>query len=109
MLSFDLSDLFTQCRLGYVQSVGGSREVQIFGQHNDGVQVAYFDFGKHGSIPLCQTAEIGYCPTSSQGTGRKEKVLKELLSRDGALSREGGRLTLVSFTWHAFYSGHLNY
>src|SRR5438132_4368574 len=51
---------------------------------------------------LCQTAEIGYCPTSSQGTGRKEKVLKELLSRDGALSREGGRLTLVSFTWHAF-------
>ena len=51
MLSFDLSDLFTECGLGYVQSVGGSREVQIFGQHNDCVQVAYFDFGKHGSIP----------------------------------------------------------
>jgi len=34
-----------------VQSVGGSREVQIFGQQNDCVQVAYFDFSKHCSIP----------------------------------------------------------
>ena len=91
MLLFDLSDLFTECRLGYVQSVGGSREVQIFGQHNDGVQVAYFDFGKHGSIPLCQTAEIGYCPTSSQGTGSAEKYQERAIfpsGRNGLLDKE---------------------
>jgi hypothetical protein len=48
MLAFDLSDLSAQRRLGEVQSEGGLREVQLFAQGNDGVQVAYFDVGGHG-------------------------------------------------------------
>ena len=51
MLFFDLSDLFAERRLGDVQSVCGPREVQLFGQGNDCVQVAYFDVGKHCSNP----------------------------------------------------------
>jgi len=42
---FDLSDLFAECRLGDVQSVGGPSEVQLFGQDNDRLQVTYFDLG----------------------------------------------------------------
>jgi len=49
MLFFDLSDLSAERRLGKVQSVGGPREVQLFGQDNDRVQVAYFDVGEHCS------------------------------------------------------------
>ena len=49
MLLFDLSDLFAECGLGDVQSVGGPREVRFFGQHNDCVQVTYFEVGEHGS------------------------------------------------------------
>jgi hypothetical protein len=48
MLFFDLSDLSAERRLGEVQSEGGLREVQLFGQDDDCVQVAYFDVGKHG-------------------------------------------------------------
>jgi hypothetical protein len=47
-LLFDLSDLSAERRLGEVQSEGGLREVQLFGQDDDCVQVAYFDVGKHG-------------------------------------------------------------
>jgi len=49
MLFFDLGDLSAERRLGEVQSVGGFREVQLFAQGNDCVQVAYFDVGEHGS------------------------------------------------------------
>ena len=49
MLFFDLSDLFAERRLAEVQSVGGLREVQLFAQDNDCVQVAYFDVGEHCS------------------------------------------------------------
>jgi hypothetical protein len=49
MLFFDLSDLFTECRLGDVQSVGGLREVQLFGQDNDCMQVPDFEVGEHCS------------------------------------------------------------
>jgi hypothetical protein len=35
MLFFDLSDLSAKRRLGEVQSMGGPREVQLFGQGND--------------------------------------------------------------------------
>jgi hypothetical protein len=48
-LFFDLSDLSAERRLGEVQSEGGLREVQLFTQGNDCVQVAYFDVGKHSS------------------------------------------------------------
>jgi hypothetical protein len=51
MLCFEVGDLFAERRLGYVQSVRGPREVQLFGQGNDCVQVAYFDVGKHCSNP----------------------------------------------------------
>jgi hypothetical protein len=51
MLIFDLSDLSAERRLSEVQSVRGLREVQLFGQDNDGVQVADFNVGKHCSEP----------------------------------------------------------
>jgi len=51
-LLFDLSDLSAERRLGKVQSVGGPREVQLFGQDNDGVQMTYFSPGEHSSKPL---------------------------------------------------------
>jgi hypothetical protein len=34
-----------------VQSESGLREVQLFAQGNDCVQVAYFNVGKHGFNP----------------------------------------------------------
>jgi hypothetical protein len=49
---FDLGNLFAECRLGDVQSVGSPREVQLFGQDNDCVQVTYFDRGEHRSNSL---------------------------------------------------------
>jgi len=52
MLIFDLSDLSAERRLGKMQSVGGLREVQLFGQDNDGVQMTYFNPGEHSSKPL---------------------------------------------------------
>jgi hypothetical protein len=51
MLFFDLSDLSAERRLGEVQSVGSLREVQLFAQGDDCVQVAYFDVGEHCSNP----------------------------------------------------------
>jgi len=51
MLCFEVGNLFAERRLGYVQSVRGPREVQLFGQGNDCVQVAYFDVGIHCSNP----------------------------------------------------------
>ena len=51
MLSFDLSDLSAERRLGEAQSKGGLSEVQLFSQHNNGVQVTYFDVGEHCSTP----------------------------------------------------------
>jgi len=51
MLFFDLSDLSAERRLGEVQSVGGPREVQLFAQGNDCVQVTYFNVGEHSSTP----------------------------------------------------------
>ena len=51
MLSFDLSDLSAERRLGEVQSKGSLSEVQLFSQDNDRVQVTYFDVGEHCSTP----------------------------------------------------------
>ncbi|SPF32821.1 hypothetical protein SBA1_110028 [Candidatus Sulfotelmatobacter kueseliae] len=48
-LFLDLSNLSAERRLGEVQSEGGLREVQLFAQGNDRVQVAYFDVREHGS------------------------------------------------------------
>ena len=51
MLCFEVGNLFAERRLGYVQSVRGPREVQLFGQGNDCVQVTYFNVGEHCSKP----------------------------------------------------------
>ena len=51
MLCFEVGDLFAERRLGYVQSVRGPSEVQLFGQGNDCKQVTYFDAGEHCSKP----------------------------------------------------------
>src|ERR1700678_757222 len=47
MLCFEVGNLFAERRLGYVQSVCGSREVQLFGQDDDCVQVTDFEVGEH--------------------------------------------------------------
>jgi hypothetical protein len=77
VLGFDLIYLFAESRLGDVQSVGGPSEVQLFGQDNHGVQVTYFNSGEHFSKLPSSSAEIGQCPTSSQGTGSAGKVSKK--------------------------------
>jgi hypothetical protein len=51
MLGFEVRNLFTERRLGYMQSVRGPSEVQLFGQGNDCKQVTYFNAGKHCSKP----------------------------------------------------------
>ena len=45
---FDLVNLFAECRLRDVQSVGSPREVQLVGQDIDSVQVTDFEVGEHG-------------------------------------------------------------
>jgi hypothetical protein len=49
--TFEVGNLFGERRLGDVQSVCGPREVPLFGQDNDGVQVADFEVGEHCSKP----------------------------------------------------------
>ena len=64
MLFFDLSDLSAERRLGEVQSVGGPRKVQLFGQDNDCVQVTYFNVGDHCSTPRSRsslTPGVSWC------------------------------------------------
>src|ERR1019366_4449888 len=90
MLFFDLCDLSAERRLGDVQSVGGPSKVQLLGQNNDCVKVTHFNVGEHCSIPLSPNAETGNCPTSSEGTGRGEKVSKRLFYFWAALARPGG-------------------
>ena len=49
MLYFEVGNLFAERRLGYMQSVRGPPEVQLFGQGNDRKQVTYLDAGEHCS------------------------------------------------------------
>ncbi len=49
VLGFEVGNLFAERRLGYMQSVPGAPEVQLFGQGNDRKQVTYFNIGEHGS------------------------------------------------------------
>jgi hypothetical protein len=51
MFFFEVGNLFAERRLGDVQSVRGPREVPLFGQDNDCVQVADFEVGEHCSKP----------------------------------------------------------
>jgi hypothetical protein len=51
MLFFEIGNLFAERRLGDVQSVRGPREVPLFGQDNDCVQVTDFEVGEHCSKP----------------------------------------------------------
>jgi hypothetical protein len=48
VFSFEVRNLFAERRLGNVQSVRGAREVALFGQDNDCVQVADFEVREHG-------------------------------------------------------------
>ena len=50
-LCFEVSYLFAESRLRDVQSLGSLREVHLFGQDNDRVQVPNFDKGEHCSTP----------------------------------------------------------
>ena len=47
VFGFEVRKLFTERRLGDMQSVRGPPEVQLFGQGNDCKQVTYFNAGKH--------------------------------------------------------------
>jgi hypothetical protein len=49
MLFFEVGDLLAERGLGDVQSVRSPREVPLFGQDNDGLQVADFNLSEHGS------------------------------------------------------------
>jgi hypothetical protein len=51
MLCFEVGNLFAERRLGYMQSVRGPPDVQLFGQGNDCTQVTYFNAGEHCSKP----------------------------------------------------------
>jgi hypothetical protein len=51
VFSFKVGNLFGEGRLGDVQSVCGPREVPLFRQDNDRVQVADFEVGEHCSNP----------------------------------------------------------
>jgi hypothetical protein len=51
VLVFKLGDLFAEGRLGDAQDMSGSREVQLFGENNDRLQVTSLDVGKHCSEP----------------------------------------------------------
>ena len=51
VLCFEISYLFAKTRLCDVQSLGSLREVHLFGQDNDRVQVPNFDKGEHCSTP----------------------------------------------------------
>lgn len=51
MLFFELGDLFAERKLRYMQSVRSTREVQLFGQNHDCVQVTYFNVREHCSKP----------------------------------------------------------
>ena len=51
MLCFEVSNLFAERRLRYMQSVRGPSEVQFFSQGNDCKQVTYFNTGEHFSKP----------------------------------------------------------
>jgi hypothetical protein len=73
MLFFDLSDLFAERRLGDMQSVSGPREVQLFAQYNDCVQVPEFNVGEHWSTPLSLDGKNPLMPLSSKGTGKEKK------------------------------------
>jgi hypothetical protein len=46
VLGFEVGDLFTGLRLGYMQSIRSAPEVQLFGQGNDCKQVTYFNAGE---------------------------------------------------------------
>ena len=62
VFSFEVGNLFGECRLGDVQSVRGPREVPLFGQDNDCVQVTDFEVGEHGSKPQ----EADSCASSTR-------------------------------------------
>ena len=61
-LFFDLGDLSAKRRLSEVQSESSLREVQLFAQGNDRVQVAYFNVGKHCSAPARNSVTPGFRP-----------------------------------------------
>ena len=50
-LGFEVSYLFAESRLRDVQSLGSLREVHLFRQDNDRVQLPNFDKGEHCSTP----------------------------------------------------------
>ena len=60
VLGFQISDLFAECRLGDMQPKSRLREVQLFGQYNDRIQVPNF----HGGT-LLQTPFQGLGDTRS--------------------------------------------
>jgi hypothetical protein len=48
VLSFEVGNLFGECRLADMQSVRSPREVPLLGQGNDCLQVTNFEVGEHG-------------------------------------------------------------
>ena len=56
---------------------------------------------------LCQTAEIGYCPTSSQGTGRQRKSIKKKMLASVGCAAQNPLTDVGCRMARCLLSGHL--
>jgi hypothetical protein len=63
MLLFKFGDLFAERRLADSQYLGSSREVHLFSQDNDGLQVTHINVGEHCSNP--QVVDSRFVPRGS--------------------------------------------
>jgi hypothetical protein len=107
VLGFEVGNLFAERRLGYMQSIRGPPEVQLFGQGNDCKQVTYFNAGEHAHTssgrrtePLLTLVNALHLVKEPEG---KKKYQKKLL--DSARFECSEPLTAAGSGWHA--SRHL--
>jgi|SRR5580700_11340526 hypothetical protein len=84
---FDLIYLFTESRLGDVQSVGGPSEVQLFGQDNHGAQVTYFNPGEHFSSSLPHRQRLVNALHLVKEPAARKSIKNKLFSRSGRWTR----------------------
>jgi hypothetical protein len=82
MLFFEVGNLLAERGLGDVQSVRSPREVPLFGQDNDGLQVADFNLSEHGSTSFSPSGRdlVVVLHLVKEREGQK-KYQKELTAR----------------------------
>jgi len=82
-----------------VQSIRGPREVPLFGQDNDCVQVTDFEVGEHGSSPSLPNGGDWLRLHLVKEPEAKKKYQKENVGLRGLSSSEA--LTDAGCGWHA--------